>query len=381
MADFNVENRTIFCGDNLAFLRGINSETVDCIYIEPPYNGNVDFHSSEVREEYHDPTEEETLTQLSEISARDRELSLWLEGVKTIDQDEQERNYTYLAFLGVRVLECHRILKPTGSIFLHCDDLMSHFIKITLDCIFDEPNFRNEIICQKPLDARQAGRLRRSHTRIADKVFWYAKSKDYTFQNQAEGERDLWTNDDLAKKDSEQLNHPSQKSLALVKRLIKSVTCEGDVVVDVFAGSSTAAEAAELLGRQWVMADISDKTYALAKQRPELQDVNIINSRKVPVRATEDSDERKQCVYIIEDTAAPGWHKVGITQHSPSKRLRALQIGRPHREHLNVVYSIYTSKYKGLERYIHGKFTNQHEWVHASFNDIKDEIRKFLRIE
>ena len=381
MVDFNVENRTIFCGDNLAFLRGINSETVDCIYIEPPYNGNTDFHSCAIREEYHDPTEEETLTQLSEISARDRELSLWLEGVRAIDQDEQERNYTYLAFLSVRLLECHRILKPTGSIFVHCDDVMSHFIKITLDCIFDEPNFRNEIVCKKPLDARQEGRRHRNHTRIADKIFWYAKSKDYTFQNQAETESDLWINDDLATKDSEQLNHPSQKSLALVKRLIKSVTCEGDIVVDAFAGSATAAEAAEVLGRKWAMADISDKAYELAKQRLGLQNVNIINSQEVPERAKEDSHERKKHVYVIEDTSAPGWHKVGVTQNTPNGRLLALQIGRPHREHLRLVYSLRTSKYRGLERHIQDRFNNKHEWVYASPNEIKDEIRRFLNIK
>ena len=380
MADFNVKNRTIFCGDNLAFLRGINSETVDCIYIEPPYNGSIDFHSSAVRAEYHDPTEEETLTQLSEISALDRELSLWLEGVKTLEQDEQERNYTYLVFLGARLLECYRILKPTGSIFVHCDDVMSHFIKITLDCIFDEPNFRNEIICQKPLDARKDGRERRSHTRIADKIFWYSKSEKYIFQNQAEAEGDLWTEDDLETKDSEQINHPSQKSLDLLKRLIKSVTCKGDVVVDAFAGSSTAAEAAEALGRQWAMADISDKTYELAKQRLGLKDVNIINTREAPVRSEKDNYERGHYVYVIEDTAASGWHKVGITKNSPGQRLGALIIGRPHRDELKLVYSYRTSKYRGVEKHIHDKFENKYEWVKASLNEIKDEINRFLNI-
>lgn len=380
MADFNVENRTIFCGDSLAFLRGINSGTVDCIYIEPPYNGSIDFHSCAVREEYHDPTEEETLIQLSEISARDRELSLWLEGVKAIDQDEQERNYTYLVFLGVRLLECYRILKPTGSIFVHCDDVMSHFIKITLDCIFDEPNFRNEIICQKPLDARQDGKDNRNHTRVADKIFWYSKSEKYIFQNHAKADGDLWTNEDLATKDSEQLKHPSQKSLDLVKRLVETATCEGDIVIDAFAGSATAAEAAESLGRQWAMADISDKTYELAKQRPGLQDVNIINTREAPVRAKEDHYEREHFVYVIADRAAPGWHKVGITKNSPGRRLGALAIGRPHRDELKLVYSLRTSKYKGVERHIHDTFENKHEWVKASSNQIEDEINKFLNI-
>ncbi len=381
MTEFNVENRTVFLGDNLAFLRGINSESVDCIYIEPPYNGSIDFHSSAVRAEYHDPTGKETLEQKSDISAQNRELSLWLKGVKTIDQDEQERNYTYLAFLSVRLLECHRILKPTGSIFLHCDDLMSHFIKITLDCIFDEPNFRNEIICQKPLDARQLGRRRRSLTRIVDKIFWYSKSKDYTFQQQAEIEGDLWVDDDLATKSSEQLNHPSQKSLDLIKRLIQSVTCEGDIVVDAFAGSSTSAEAAEVLGRQWAMADISDETYELAKQRPGLQDVNITKTQEAPVRAEEEHGEDEHYVYVIEDTAAPGWHKIGRTETSPWTRLTDFQTGRPYRDQLKVVYSFRTSKYKGLEKHIHDKFKNRHEWVEASLHEIEDEIRRFLNIE
>lgn len=381
MADFNVQNRTIFCGDNLAFLRGINSGTVDCIYIEPPYNGSIDFHSQAVREEYHDPTEEETLTQLSEVSARDRELSSWLEGVKAIDQDEQERNYTYLVFLSVRLLECYRILKPTGSIFVHCDDVMSHFIKITLDCIFDEPNFRNEIVCQKPLEARQDGRDNRNHTRVADKIFWYSKSEKYTFQNHAEAEGDLWTNDDLVAKNSEQIKHPSQKSLDLLKRLIQSVTREGDIVIDAFAGSATAAEAAEALGRQWAMADISDRTHELAKQRLGLKDVNIINTREAPVRAEEDRYESEQYVYVIKDKSDPEWHKVGITKNSPRRRLADLRTGRPRREQLELVYSLRTPKYGGLERHIHGKFKNRHEWVEASLNEIEDEINRFLNIK
>ena len=381
MADFNVENRTIFCGDSLDFLRGINRETVDCIYIEPPYNGSLDFHSSAIREEYHDPTDKETLDQISEISARDRALPLWLEGIKNIAQDEYGRNYIYLVFLSIRLLECRRILKPTGSIFVHCDDVMSHFIKITLDCIFDESNFRNEIICQKPLDARQEGRLHRAHTRVADKILWYSKSEKFTFQNQVEAEGDLWTNANLATKDLEQLNHPSQKSLELLKRLIQSVTCEGDVVIDAFAGSATTAEAAEALGRQWAMADISDKTYDLAKQRPGLQDVKIINTRKAPVCAEEERHEKEHYVYVIEDTAAPGWYKVGHTRNSPSERLGALQIGRPHRDQLKVVYSLRTAKYKALEEHIHNKFIKQYEWVQANLNAIKGEIRKFLRIQ
>ena len=381
MIDFNVKNRTIFCGENLAFLRGINSGTVNCIYIEPPYNGSIDFHSPAIREEYLDPTEEETLTQLSEVSARDRELSSWLEGVKAIDQDEQERNYTYLVFLGVRLLECYRILKPTGSIFVHCDDVMSHFIKITLDCIFDEPNFRNEIVCQKPLDARRVDKLEKNHTRVADKIFWYSKSEKYTFKNHAEAEGDLWTNGNLAAKNSEQLKHPSQKSLDLIKRLIQSVTREGDIVIDAFAGSSTAAEAAEVLGRQWAMADISDKAYDLAKQRLGLQDVNIIKTRKAPVRAKEDCYESEQYVYVIKDKSDPEWHKVGITKNNPRRRLTTLRTGRPRREQLEIVHSLRTSKYKGVERHIHGRFENKHEWVNASIHEIKEAINKFLDIK
>lgn len=194
MAEFNVEDRTVFHGDNLDFLRGINSNSVDCIYIDPPFNKKREFHApaeskSTQKKQFDDiwrkpETAEEIRQHMREkaaVDSEDEELSQWLDGVKLIDQDEQEQNYNYLVFMSVRLLECYRILKPTGSLFLHCDDTMSHFLKITLDCIFDEPNFRNEIVWQRTRHPSRSQGACRRNSRMTDKIFWYSKSEACDF--------------------------------------------------------------------------------------------------------------------------------------------------------------------------------------------------------
>lgn len=194
MTEFNIEDRTVFHGDNLEFLRGINSNSVDCVYIDPPFNKKIHFHApaesrSTRRIQFDDIWRKPTTTagirqhmrERDDVYGEDEELSQWLDGVKLIDQDEQEQNYNYLVFMAVRLLECHRILKPAGSFFIHCDDTMSHFLKITLDCIFDEPNFRNEIVWQRTRQPSTSQGKNRINSRMTDKIFWYTKTNNYKY--------------------------------------------------------------------------------------------------------------------------------------------------------------------------------------------------------
>ncbi|MXW07325.1 MAG: hypothetical protein F4X56_05885 [Gammaproteobacteria bacterium] len=145
----NVKNRTIFCKDNLEILWGLNSKCVDLIYLDPPFNKNKKFTA---------PTG--TAAEGAEFSDIFKEDDVKDEWLRTIDEDWPELyrflngikgvgkpyNFAYLAYMAIRLMECERVLKTTGSIYLHCDPTMSHYLKTTLDCIFGEENFRNEII-------------------------------------------------------------------------------------------------------------------------------------------------------------------------------------------------------------------------------------------
>lgn len=382
MTEFNLKNRTVFLGDSLVFLRGINSSSVDCIYLDPPSNGRPDSEespSSEGAEEHPWQVlpQEERQQHLLDIAAEGAELSQWLDGVKAIDQDEGERNYRYLVFMSIRLLECHRILKPSGSLFTHCDDLMSHFLKITLDCIFDEPNFRNEIIWQKIQRIRKNSSSKTDLNRMNDRILWYTKASSYPFDNQYQGKPsgDVWSKIALSNT-SDKLGFPTQKPLELMRRLISLVTNKNDVVIDPFAGSATTAEAAESLGRQWAIADILEKTYLLAHRR--LETAEPIRTDKVPEPSkVVRTSENEKFVYIFEDTSMPGWYKVGVAKNV-ERRLETLRTGRPDRESLQKVYDVRTTRYHELERHIHHIFENQNEWVRTERQAIIDAFRSFL---
>ncbi len=177
----NIKNRTLFCKDNLEVLRGINSDSVDLIYLDPPFNKNkvfmapidttsegasfVDiFREADVKEEW-----------LYLIKKKYKKTYGLIEGVK---QFGNKYNWCYLSYMAVRLMEIRRVLKDTGSVYLHCDPTMSHYLKLLLDCIFDEKNFRNEIVwCY----SRPSAPKQRQLSRVHDIIFWYSKGDHWLF--------------------------------------------------------------------------------------------------------------------------------------------------------------------------------------------------------
>ena len=141
----NWANRTIFEGDNLDILRGMNSASVDLVYLDPPFNSNRDYSApigseaagaafkdawtlSDVDEAWH-----------GEIAERDERLYKVIEAAGLVHGKSMQ---SYLIFMTVRILELHRVLKPTGSIWLHCDPTASHYLKLVMDSILGKDNFR-----------------------------------------------------------------------------------------------------------------------------------------------------------------------------------------------------------------------------------------------
>ena len=144
----NVPNRTIFTGDNLDILRGINSECVDLIYLDPPFNSNRTYaaplNSEAKGAEFDDVWTLDDMKEewIDEIELREPALYHLISGARRANG---ERMAGYLTFMSIRLLELHRVLKREGSIYLHCDPHASHYLKGIMDAIFGVNNFRAEI--------------------------------------------------------------------------------------------------------------------------------------------------------------------------------------------------------------------------------------------
>ena len=170
----NVVNRTMFLHDNLDVLQHINSESIDLIYFDPPFNKNKVFAapigSSAEGAEFKDIFRREDLKDewLQTIKEDQPELHNYLNGIKGVGK---AYNFAYLAYMAIRLIECQRILKRTGSIYLHCDPTMSHYLKTTMDCIYGEDRFRNEVIWRRYGSHNDAKR----YGRVTDTLLFYTR--------------------------------------------------------------------------------------------------------------------------------------------------------------------------------------------------------------
>ena len=185
MPNLNVPNRTLFHGDNLPFLRGINSESVHLIATDPPFNKNKDFHATP-----------DSLAKGAGFqdrwSWRDDIHDDWLDAIQfdhpevweIIQSSKHSYGYdmaAFLCFMAVRLLEMHRILREDGSLFLHCDSTASHYLKLLLDAIFDISNFRSEITWKRTASHNDS---RRKFGALTDSILFYSKGEVYTFHPQ-----------------------------------------------------------------------------------------------------------------------------------------------------------------------------------------------------
>ncbi|MCY4418387.1 MAG: site-specific DNA-methyltransferase [Cytophagales bacterium] len=293
----NIPNRSLFCHDNLEILQGINSSSIDLIYLDPPFNKKKTFTASMGSDAegaiFRDIFREGDLKEgfLDAIKEDHPKMHSFLESQR--NRKGKSYNFCYLTYMAIRLMEMDRILKSTGSIYLHCDPTMSHYLKILMDMIFGEENFRNEIIwCYAG-----GGISKRDFPKKHDVILRYGKSMDYTFNvddvrvpyesDQREAQfsvrsrapgfiykphpkgkvvEDWWRN--LPRPyGGDHVGYPTQKPLKLLERIIKVSSHVGDLVLDPFCGCATTCVAAEKLGRQWIGIDVSVKTYELLKQR------------------------------------------------------------------------------------------------------------------
>lgn len=383
----NVKNRTIFTGDNLHILRGLESESVDLIYLDPPFNSNRNY-AAPIGSKAAGAAFKDTWS-LSDLDVE------WLGEVADVHPSLHKviecagmtagnGSMSYLVMMGVRLLEMHRILKRTGSIYLHCDDVMDSELKIMMDAIFGHDNYRNKITWRRATihsDGKRYGR-------IVDSILFYSKSNKFTWNKvympyseeyikrrfineDAKGKyrtirlttshdghytyefagynikwicteekmkklvnenrihypkkengiperkqylseskgvplQNIWTDIPYVGTSKERLGYPTQKPLALLERIIKSSTNEGDTVLDPFCGCATACSAAERLNRSWIGIDISSKAYEMVQERLYRESGMdkftkgagvIIHRTDIPKRAGQRSRDVKHTLY------------------------------------------------------------------------------------
>ena len=296
MAELNVANRTLFHADCLDVLREINSETIHLIATDPPFNKNRDFHATpdslaanasfadrwrwevDVHEEWTD-------------AIKDNWPRVWaaIELARTTYGQDMA---AFLCWLGVRLMEMHRVLRPDGTIYVHIDHTAHAYVKALMDAIFGKQHFRNELVW-----AYSGGGIpKKDFPRKHDTLLRYTKSGDYTFHverkpykentqqvgihstysgadNQIDLERgtpitDWWTDiRTVTGWHPERTGYPTQKPLDLYKRIIQASSNPGDVVLDPFCGCATTPVAAESLGRQWIGIDIWNEAYTTVLNR------------------------------------------------------------------------------------------------------------------
>jgi DNA modification methylase len=301
----------LFYGDNLRILRNdIRDESVDLIYLDPPFNSkrsyNILFqHKSGEQAQGQIQAFDDTWIWSQESEELFGDLVGGGAPAKVADAIQAMRRLlgendvlAYLVMMTARLVELHRVLKPTGSLYLHCDPTASHYLKIVLDAIFGPKQFQNEVIWHY----RGAGVSPRRWGRRHDVILFYAKGDTWTFNvdpvrepySEASMERlkykakafrgdkvydnyepnaggkhpdDVFHMQPIMPSDKRRLGYPTQKPLELLERILLASSNEGDVVLDPFAGCGTTIDAAHKLQRRWIGIDITYLAIDLIEKR------------------------------------------------------------------------------------------------------------------
>ncbi|HUT02661.1 MAG TPA: DNA methyltransferase [bacterium] len=287
-------------GDNLDVLRlHIKDASVDLIYLDPPFKSNKAYNV--IFKEKNGAQKRKPIEAFKDTWSWDRAAAEAFEDIVVSGPDDVSRlmqalrqflgtsdMMSYLAMMAPRLLALQRVLKATGSIYLHCDPTASHYLKLLMDAVFGTRSFQNEIVWYYKGGGLSKARWARRHDIIlmysrGDASFFDAdavrdeyaqttkerfahyignvrKGHDFGIQKlHPEGKHpdDVWLIPIVAPSARERLGYPTQKPEALLERIIKASSKPGDVVLDPFCGCGTAIVVAERLGRNWIGIDIT----------------------------------------------------------------------------------------------------------------------------
>ncbi len=284
----------IILSDNLPVLQAMRADSVDLIYVDPPFNtGRLQSRTRirVARDCEGDRTGFNGTRYRTEVVGR---------------SGFDDRHGDYMGFLAPRLREAYRILEPAGSFFLHIDYREAHYCKILLDEIFGRASFMNEIIWAYDYGARSKRKWSAKH----DTIFWYAKDPAaYTFnfdvmdripymapglvsrEKAARGKTptDVWWHTIVSPTGREKTGYPTQKPLGVLERIIKVHSNPGDVVMDFFAGSGTTGEAAARCGRHCILVDSNPEAAHVMARRLVDHDVDTIGFDRESARGDQQS--------------------------------------------------------------------------------------------
>ena len=304
---------TLFYGDNLEILKSLYKDRdfllqtnggIDLIYIDPPFNSNRIYNMpyEDMLKEKDDKEKYKAQKEAFNDTWSNIDFRQELEDLKGCVDCLQLYHFlsanqkiftfpqmSYLTMMSHRLYYMHKILKDTGSFYLHCDPNMSHYLKILLDMVFGAKNFRNEIIWHY----RTGGVSKRWFAKKHDVILAYTKTDDYIFnvqymkqyydkkpsfedKNSGKDEKGYYNvvvQDNVFEipavfnMSKEHLGYPTQKPLSLLEKLIEASTNEGDIVADFFCGCGTTIAAAEKLNRKWLGVDINHLAISLIEDK------------------------------------------------------------------------------------------------------------------
>ena len=342
MTTLNTENlnRTVFISNNLPFLRSLDNESVDLVVIDPPFGKQQTFtgnlkpplEDKELENEYNlltswgvqneDDAYEIGLEFPDQTGTTANFNEIWDFRYQATEADWNRVNqycpaakhlieatrYThsdhiagYITFMTLRMIEIRRVLKDTGSVYIHCDHTANAYLRQMMDAIFGKDNFRNEIVW-----AYSGGGVpKKDYPRKHDVILRYTKTSEYIFNKEyrpygkhnttgmrattlggtrkAEYRKegtpvtDWWIDiKPVINWSKERSGYPTQKPQALARRIIKASCNPGDIVLDCFAGCAYVPVAAEQTGRRWIACDMSPRAWTVVRRQFEKQPDLII---------------------------------------------------------------------------------------------------------
>lgn len=264
--------------DNLTALQSIPDESIQLIYVDPPFNtGRQQIRGTSVT------TRTETGNR---IGFKGKRYEIVRETVLSYDDDFAD----YWSFLEPRLEQAWRLLKDTGTLYLHLDYREAHYAKVLLDALFGRECFLNEIIWAYDYGGKAKSRWPAKH----DTILVYVKNPETYYFNNEEVDRepymapglvtpekvergklptDVWWHTIVSPTGTEKTGYPTQKPLGILRRIIQASSAEGDVVLDFFAGSGTTGAAASELGRSFILIDQNPEAIAIMKDRFSSLDV------------------------------------------------------------------------------------------------------------
>lgn len=339
--------------DNLPVLRDLPDGAFDLVYLDPPFNSNRRYglergQPAPARVRPRRPQEAAALAFDDAWRWNEETEGLFAQALRELPSGPQELLQTlhqvlgpgpllaYLTMMVPRLVEIHRVLAPTGSLYVHCDPQASHYLKLFLDTIFGPQCFRREIVWRSGWVSGFKSRAR-NWVRNHDIILYYTRGREYVFNKEAayrphaQGYRrrggganplgvaldDVWTDiysPWIMSFSREKLGYPTQKPVALLERILRVSTRPGMWVLDPFAGGGTTLVASEALGRRWLGIDTSHLSTALVRYRMLWR--FGLDRRRFPVRG-EPGDLKAARRLAREEPVQFGWWVLSLLHARP----------------------------------------------------------------